>query len=138
MIDMTNSSDDPIGRVVATELKPSTPHQFYFWTAREAPVGIGTIVRVADEFRVVYGVVTDAFAYSDLMTPLHDVIGADGDPALAGQLPTERAEIRLFLASVLRQEPEEPLQPVPLSSVFPRTASNAMTILPKSRTCRSS
>ncbi len=118
MIDMTNSSDAPIGRVVATELKPSTPHQFYFWTAREAPVGIGTIVRVADEARVVYGVVSDAFAYSDLMTPLHDVIGADGDPALAGQMPTERAEIRLFLASVLRQEPEEPLQPVPLSSVY--------------------
>ncbi len=118
MIDMTNSSDVPIGRVVATELKPSTPHQFYFWTAREAPVGIGTIVRVADEARVVYGVVTDAFAYSDLITPLHDVIGADGDPALAGKLPTERAEIRLFLASVLRQEPEEPLQPVPLSSVY--------------------
>ena len=120
MIDMTNPSDDtpPIGRVVATELKPSTPHQFYFWTSREAPVGIGTIVRVEDEARVVYGVVTDAFVYSDLMTPMHDVIGADGDPALAGQPPTERAEIRLFLASVLRQQPEEPLQAVPLSSVY--------------------
>jgi len=118
MIDMTNPKADPIGRVVATELKPSTPHQFYFWTSREAPVGIGTIVRVEDEARVVYGVVTEAFAYSDLMTPLHDVIGADGDPVLAGQLPTERAEIRLFLASVLRQQPEEPLQAVPLSSVY--------------------
>ena len=120
MIDMTNPSDDtpPIGRVVATELKPSTPHQFYFWTSREASVGIGIIVRVEDEARVVYGVVTGAFAYSDLMTPMHDVIGADGDPALAGQPPTERAEIRLFLASVLRQQPEEPLQAVPLSSVY--------------------
>ena len=36
----------PIGRVVATEQRPSTPHQFYFWTARESPVGIGAIVRV--------------------------------------------------------------------------------------------
>src|SRR5690606_4548574 len=37
---------EPIGRVVATELKPSTPHQFHFWTARESAVGIGAIVRV--------------------------------------------------------------------------------------------
>ena len=36
----------PVGRVVATELKPSTPHQFHFWTARESPIGIGAIVRV--------------------------------------------------------------------------------------------
>lgn len=129
MIDTTKPNDDPIGRVVATELKPSTPHQFYFWTDREAPVGIGTIVRVADRAKVVYGVVTDAFAYSDLMTPLHDVIGADGDPAIAGQLPTQRAEISLFLASVLRQEPEEPLQPVPLSSVYSASDGDVVAAL---------
>jgi len=108
----------PIGRVVATELKPSTPHQFYFWTARDAPVGIGAIVRVDTPERTVYGVVTDAFAYADLLSPLHDVIGAEGDPRLAAEAPTERAEIRLFLAAVLRQVPEEPLQPVPLAAVF--------------------
>jgi len=28
-----------IGRVVATELKPSTPHQFHFWTANETTIG---------------------------------------------------------------------------------------------------
>jgi hypothetical protein len=107
----------PIGRVVATELKPSTPHQFHFWTARESPVGIGAIVRVEAPGRTVLGIVTDGFAYSDLVTPIHDVIGADGDPALAGQAPTERAEIRLYTAAVLRQLPEEPLQPVPLGAV---------------------
>jgi hypothetical protein len=106
-----------VGRVVATELKPSTPHQFYFWTARNSAVGIGAIVRVDAPGRTVLGIVTDGFAYSDLMTPMHDVIGADGDPALAGQAPTERAEIRLYLAAVLRQIPEEPLQPVPLGEV---------------------
>ena len=58
--------DPPIGRVVATELKPSTPHQFHFWTARESPIGIGAIVRVEEDGRTVYGVVTDGFAYSDL------------------------------------------------------------------------
>ncbi|HEX6103978.1 MAG TPA: hypothetical protein VFZ26_00255 [Gemmatimonadales bacterium] len=108
----------PVGRVVATELKPSTPHQFHFWTARESPIGIGAIVRVEEEGRTVYGVVTDGFAYSDLSTPLHAVIGADGDPAAAGVEPTRRTEIRLFSAAVLRQIPEEPLQPVPLGAVW--------------------
>ncbi len=108
----------PIGRVVATELKPATPHQFHFWTARESPIGIGAIVRVEEAGRTVYGVVTDGFAYSDLATPLHAVLGADGDPVAAGLEPTARAEIRLFTAAVLRQVPEEPLQPVPLGSVW--------------------
>src|SRR5712691_7956196 len=116
----------PVGRVVATEVKPATPHQFHFWTARETSIGIGAIVRVEGpgsenrepgNERVVYGVVTDAFAYSDLATPLHDVIGAEGDPARAAQAPTVRQEIRLWTAAVLRQIPEEPLHPVPLGQV---------------------
>ena len=114
----------PIGRVVATELKPATPHQFHFWTATETSIGIGAIVRVEEAGagigeggRVVYGVVTDGFAYSDLATPLHDVIGAEGDPARAAAAPTVRQEIRLWTAAVLRQIPEEPLQPVPLGRV---------------------
>src|SRR2546429_1460570 len=32
-------SPTPVGRVVATELKPATPHQFHFWTANETPIG---------------------------------------------------------------------------------------------------
>src|SRR5688572_2424888 len=119
--------ENPVGRVVATELKPSTPHQFHFWTARETPIGIGAIVRVEEAGRVVYGVVTDGFAYSDLVTPMHAVIGADGDPVAAGTEGTIRAEIRLFTAAVLRQMPEEPLQPVPLGSVW--LASDADVVL---------
>ena len=117
----------PLGRVVATELKPSTPHQFHFWTARETPIGIGAIVRVEDGGRVVFGVVTDGFAYSDLVTPMHAVIGADGDPVAAGAEPSTRPEIRLFTAAVLRQIPEEPLQPVPLGPVW--LASDADVVL---------
>ncbi len=109
---------NPLGRVVATELKPSTPHQFHFWTARENPIGIGAIVRVEEPGRVVFGVVTDGFAYSDIVTPMHAVIAADGDPVAAGLEPSQRAEIRLFTAAVLRQVPEEPLQPVPLGAVW--------------------
>lgn len=107
----------PVGRVVATELKPSTAHQFYFWTAKESAVGIGAIVRVDAPGRTVFGIVTDAAAYSDLMTPMHAVLGADGDPGAAAAESSERPEVRLFLASVLRQIPEEPLQPVPIGSV---------------------
>ena len=120
---------DPLGRVVATELKPSTPHQFHFWTARESPIGIGAIVRVEEKGRVVFGVVTDGFAYSDLMTPMHAVIGADGDPVAAGAEPTVRAEIRLYTAAVLRQMPEEPLQPVPLGSVWLATDADVVLAL---------
>jgi hypothetical protein len=119
----------PIGRVVATELKPATPHQFHFWTARESPIGIGAIVRVEEAGRTVYGVVTDGFAYSDLATPLHAVLGADGDPVAAGLEPTARTEIRLFTAAVLRQVPEEPLQPVPLGSVWLATDADVALAL---------
>jgi DNA helicase HerA-like ATPase len=119
----------PLGRVVATELKPSTPHQVHFWTARETPIGIGAIVRVEENGRVVYGVVTDGFAYSDLVTPMHAVIGADGDPVAAGLEPTQRAEIRLFTAAVLRQIPEEPVQPVPLGAVWLATDDDVVLAL---------
>ena len=108
----------PVGRVVATELKPSTPHQFHFWTAQESPIGIGAIVRVEENGRTVFGVVTDGFAYSDLVSPLQAVIGAEGNPAGAGSDQKGRAEVRLYAAAVLRQLPEEPLQPVPLGPVW--------------------
>jgi DNA helicase HerA-like ATPase len=67
---------------------------------------------------VVHGVVTDGAAYADLVSPLHDVVGAEGDPARVADAPTARQEIRYWTAAVLRQEPEEPLQPVPLGPVY--------------------
>jgi hypothetical protein len=112
-----------LGRVVATERRPNTPHQFHFWTALDAPVGIGTIVRVEGTEPVggkipqVYGVVVEGLSFSDLETPLHDVLGADGDPARAGEAPTRRTEIRLYSAAVLRHVPDDPLQPVALGAV---------------------
>src|SRR3954463_5530980 len=119
----------PVGRVVATELKPSTPHQFYFWTAQASPIGIGAIVRVEDRGRTVFGVVTDGFAYSDLVSPLQAVIGAEGDPAGNRSQQTGRAEIRLYAAAVLRQLPEEPLQPVPLGPVWLATDADVALAL---------
>src|SRR5919199_1427578 len=114
----------PVGRVVATERRPNTPHEFHFWTAVDSAIGIGTIVRVDGSTPIdghiprVYGIVTEGFSYTDLQTPLHDVLGHDGSPGGAGFAATERAEIRLYTAAVLRQLPEEPLQPVPMGDVF--------------------
>jgi hypothetical protein len=90
----------------------------------ESPVGIGTIVRVdgthpvAGQIPHIYGIVTEGFSYTDLMSPLHDVLGHDGVPSHAGFAASERAEIRLYTAAVLRQLPEEPLQPVPMGGVY--------------------
>jgi hypothetical protein len=115
---------EALGRVVATERKPNTPHEFHFWTAIDSPVGIGTIVRVDGTNPVdgqiphIYGIIVEGFSYTDLQTPMHDVLGHDGLPTTAGYAATERAEIRLYTAAVLRQMPEEPLQPVPMGQVF--------------------
>jgi hypothetical protein len=115
---------EALGRVVATERKPNTPHEFHFWTAIDSPVGIGTIVRVdgaqpmGGQIPHIYGIVVEGFSYTDLITPMHDVLGHDGSPTGAGFASTERAEIRLYTAAVLRQIPEEPLQPVPMGQVF--------------------
>ncbi len=114
----------PLGRVVATERKPNTPHEFHFWTALDSPVGIGTIVRVEGALPVngqiptIYGIVVEGFSYTDLQTPIHDMLGHDGTPGGASFGATQRAEIRLYTAAVLRQLPEEPLQPVPMGRVF--------------------
>ena len=71
---MISAPGPVIGRVVATELLPASPHQFHFWTATNTAVGIGAIVRVDGPGRTAYGVVLDARAYSDLAAPLDDVV----------------------------------------------------------------
>lgn len=122
----STASDLPValGRVVATERRPNTPHEFHFWTALDSPVGIGTLVRVEGTHPIagmvprIYGVVTDGFSYTDLQTPLRDVIGRDGIPGRRSPTTGQDAEIRLYTAAVLRQVPEEPMQPVPMGEVF--------------------
>lgn len=120
-----------IGRVFATESCPNTPDTFNFWTEFNSSVGIGTIVKVtvpqpsernfgtasASEWDT-YGIVVEASGYTDLASPLHDYIGADQSAHLADIAPTIRPEIRAYKAAVLRMEPEEPLQPVPIGAVY--------------------
>ena len=129
-----SESAAPLGRVVATERRPNTPHEFHFWTALASPVGIGTIVRVDGRpvdgvIPHIYGIVVEGFSYTDLMSPLHDVIGHDGTPESAGYAATDRAEIRLYTAAVLRQIPDEPLQPVPMGQVFLATEDDVAVAL---------
>src|SRR5207245_9299109 len=78
---------------------------------------------------VVCGVVPAGFAYSGLPTPLRDGVGAGGVPARGAGGPTVRQEIRLWTAAVLRQEPAEPLQPVPLGRVFVATDADVAQAL---------
>jgi hypothetical protein len=125
---MAEIAAKPVGRVVATEQRPSTPHQFYFWTARESPVGIGAIVRVEAPGRTVFGVVTDGFAWSDLETPMQAASRAGGDPAVPAEAGRP-AELRLYAAAVLRQTPEEPVQPVPLEAVYLARDADVVTAL---------
>ncbi len=126
---MIKLGTSPVGRVVATEALPASPHQFHFWTAIETPLGIGAIVRVdAESGRCAYAVVIDGRAYSDLATPLHDVVAAEGDPS-GSPGPTRRTEIRLWTAAVLRQVPEEPVQPVPLADVHMATEQDVAIAL---------
>lgn len=136
MIDTLEPKAVPIGRVVATELKPATPHQFQFWTAHDTAIGIGAIVRVEDdgrgtslEARVVHGVVTDGFAYADLASPLPRGGGTEADRASTADTPPVRREVRLWTAAVLRQQPEEPLQPVPLGPVYVATDADVAAAL---------
>src|SRR5207253_2203056 len=66
--------------------------------------------------RLVYPI-HDVETYLRIRAP-HDVVSAEGDPARAAESPSVRQEIRLWTAAVLRQQPEEPLQPVPLGAVY--------------------
>lgn len=106
----------PIGRVVGTERLPNTAYAFNFWCNPEDPVGIGTIVVVRGKERTVWGVVTEGFGYNDLEAPLYDFIGSDGVAEV--RAPTQRPEMRLYVAAVLRQQPEQPVQPAPIAPVY--------------------
>lgn len=116
-----------IGRVVATERQPSTAFQFHFWATPDSPIGIGTLVVVATPDRTVWGIVTEGQGYNDVVSPMFDFLGADGNPQ--AHPPTERPEIRVYTAAVLRHEPEQPVQPVPIGPVYLATEQDVLTAL---------
>lgn len=118
------------GRVVATERRPNTPHEFHFVTTADAPVGLGTIVRVEGREPVsgtmprLFGVVVDALGYTepaDLVQPA----GSDNDV----QPATAHRAVQLYTAAVLRRIPEEPVQPVPMGQVFLATEAEVQVAL---------
>jgi hypothetical protein len=95
-----------IGRVVATETAPATPHEFRFQGGPgDEAVGIGALVVVRGEGeRRVYAVVTDGRAY-------------------------ESRDTVLWTAAVLRQVPAEPLRPVPIAEVHLATPQDVTVAL---------
>lgn len=109
-----------IGRVVATEAAPATPHEFRFRAAAgEDAVGIGGLVRVeGTDGRRVYGVVTDGRAYEISNTERGmgngEVGGEDGHRTS----DVGHRDAVIWTASVLRQLPAEPLRPVPIADVY--------------------
>ena len=116
-----------IGRVFGTEKKPNTAYTFSFWAERDAAVGIGTLIKVAVGEVTVYGVVVEAQGFNDLESPLHEYLAHGEDPTAVP--PTERPEIRVFLANVLRREPEEPIGAVPIGSVWEATEKDVQIAL---------
>jgi hypothetical protein len=116
-----------IGRVVGTERQPNTAFQFHFWATPDSPVGIGTLVVVQTEGRTVWGVVVEGQGYNDVASPMFDYLGADGDPNALP--PTLRPEIRVYTAAVLRHEPEQPVQPVPIGPVYLATEQDVLMAL---------
>ncbi|MGQ9901963.1 MAG: ATP-binding protein [Fimbriimonadales bacterium] len=118
----SSTNREPIGRVVATERQPNTAYEFHFWATEDAPLGIGTLIKVDAGRRQVWGVITEGYTYNDVPNPLADYLGFDGEPHL--QPPTQRTEIRLYRAAVLRHHPEQPVQPVPIAPVYMATAAD--------------
>jgi len=122
---VADSPRRPVGRVAATEARPSTASAFTFWAEDRANVGIGSIVKVEanrpidarpDATVRVYGLVTEAEGFTDLASPMHDYLGLEGDPG--AEAATERPHLRVFSAVVLRVIPEYPLQAVPVAPVL--------------------
>ncbi|HVT11546.1 MAG TPA: hypothetical protein VHE55_04715 [Fimbriimonadaceae bacterium] len=105
-----------IGRVIGTEKRPNTAYTFYFWTAPGGKVGIGSLVKVVAGAETVYGVVVEAQGFNDLESPLHEFLSVGGEAGK--EPPTNRPEMRVFQAAVLRREPEEPIGAVPIGRVF--------------------
>jgi hypothetical protein len=118
----------PIGRVVTSEDKPATAHEFFFWTA-ETPAAqnldIGHIVTAEAEDATAVAVLDDPQRYSDLQSFLDDFYAYDGDPAL--EALSDRVEILVFKARVLatkhREERKKSKRPVRTGPVFFATAA---------------
>lgn len=112
-----NNCPVQVGKVIATENRPSTAYEFHFWTGdTDACVGIGTLVYTEGPRAKVYGVVVEGIGFTDLGSAMHDYLGADGNPE--SHNATIRPEVRCYKAAVLRVDPEEPLQPVAVGPVY--------------------
>jgi hypothetical protein len=107
---------NPIGRVIGTERKPNTAYTFSFWSNLDTKLGIGSVVKVQSDTATVYGTIVEVHGFNDLESPLHEYLAVGGEAGVSP--PTERPEMRVYLANVLRRDPEEPVSAVPIGEVF--------------------
>ncbi|MDH7569029.1 MAG: hypothetical protein QHJ73_05530, partial [Armatimonadota bacterium] len=115
-----------IGKVVATEQRPATAAEFYFWTCTDNDdIEVGSIVAAVSREGITFGVLDEPQRYTDLRAFMDDYIAHDfGNVQL--QSPTSLPEILVFKARVLRTVltgGRERMRPTPAGNVyFPTTA----------------
>lgn len=91
-----------IGKVVATESRPATAAEFYFWTRSDnLAIEVGSIVVATSHEGMTFGLLDEPQRYSDLHSFMDDYIAHDfGD--VTTDAPTAPPDVLVFKAKVLR------------------------------------
>ncbi len=91
-----------IGKVVATEARPATAAEFYFWTRSDnVDIEVGSIVVAHSREGLTFGVLDEPQRYTDLQSFMDDYIAHDFGDVRIGS-PTTVEDILVFKARVLR------------------------------------
>lgn len=106
-----------IGKVVATESRPATASEFYFWTRNDnQAIEVGSIVCAVSREGIAFGVLDEPQRYTDLQCFMDDYIAHDfGDVGV--RAPTDLPEILVFKAKVLRTLSDR-MRPTPPGDVY--------------------
>ncbi|MBI3946518.1 MAG: ATP-binding protein [Armatimonadetes bacterium] len=110
-----------IGKVVATESRPATAAEFYFWTRSDnIDIEIGSIVAAVSHEGITFGVLDEPQRYTDLRSFMDDYVAHDFGQVEV-RAPSALAEILVFKAKVLRtklRNGAERMRPTPPGDVF--------------------
>ncbi len=98
-----------VGTVVGTRQRPNTPEEFYFWIPTdEATIAVGSIVKVEEDGRRVFGSVEGMEIYSDVDDFLTHQLSRGGDPGI--ETPNEEQSVTVCKARTLKQDTDRPLR----------------------------
>jgi len=99
----------PIGTIVGTQGRPNTPSEFNFWIpAEEKTISIGSIVKVEDGLRTVFGIVEDMESYLEIDNALMHQLSRGGDPEV--RAPNKEQSTIVCRARVLKQNKDRPFR----------------------------